>query len=326
MSGPMPAGVFARPRYALRHVGRFHRHGEAGAEGLGEREAGREAVGGDELAGAEELCLDQVAESQGANAEHGDGLGKSAAADESEKRLRRLDAMGHRHDLRQHRNVIRQVVRNSEQLRAREQVHVLGPAAEEMGRPAAMQAVAVVLEVLAHVIGIAVAAEMAVAAGDIGGRHDAVAGLERPPLAVEDLAAGRDHLADILVTADQRIGQIPFVRGAGILLALAAEGVLVGAADSGIVHLHDHRAGRGIGHRKFVQCDHAGTLGDGRSNHAHDFALVVAGLPRAPARRRAASLSRPWGPRTDLRARLRWSSPFRQPRGRSDSSCHHGRP
>ena len=77
MSGPMPAGVLARPRDPLRHVGRLHRQGEAGAEGLGQREAGREAIGGDELAGAEKLRLDQVAESQGADAEHGDRVGQT---------------------------------------------------------------------------------------------------------------------------------------------------------------------------------------------------------------------------------------------------------
>src|SRR5690348_18166123 len=101
-----------------------------------------------------------------------------------------------------------------------------------------MQAVAVVLHVLAHVVGIAVAAEMAVSAGDIGGGHDAVAGPERAPLAVEDLATDGDDLADILVAADERIGQVALMGRAGILLALAAEGVLVGAADAGIVHLH----------------------------------------------------------------------------------------
>ena len=70
-----------------------------------------------------------------------------------------------------------------------QQVHVFRPAAEQMRRAAAMQAVAVVLQVLAHVVGIAVAAEMAGAAGDIGAGHDAVADLERPPFAVEHVAA-----------------------------------------------------------------------------------------------------------------------------------------
>ena len=50
------------------------------------------------------------------------------------------------------------------------------------------------------------------AAGDVGARDDAVAGLEATPFAVEDLAAGGDDLADILVTADQGIVEVAFVR------------------------------------------------------------------------------------------------------------------
>src|SRR5260221_190152 len=83
-------------------------------------------------------------------------------------------------------------------------------------------------------------------------RHDAVADLEGLALAVQHLAAQRHHLADVLMAADQRICQIPLMRRAGILLALAAEGVLVGAADTGKMHLHDHRAGLRIRHGEFV--------------------------------------------------------------------------
>jgi hypothetical protein len=78
-------------------------------------------------------------------------------------------------------------------------------------------------------------------------------GFEETPLAVVNLTAGDDHLADILMTADERICQIPLVRGSGVLLALTAEGVFVGAADSGVVHLHDDGAERWIGHRKFTE-------------------------------------------------------------------------
>src|SRR5262245_22578119 len=165
-----------------------------------------------------------------------------------------------------------------------------------MGSRAAVQAVAVILEVLAHVVGVTVAAEMAVAAGDIGSGHDTVPGFQRTSLAVVDLTTGRDHLADILMTANERVGQILFVRRSGILLGFAAEGVLVGTADSGVVHLHDHCAGCRIRHRKFAQHDDAWTLGDRCPNNAHEFTRAVSGLPRASARMRAASRMPTMGP------------------------------
>ena len=83
-----------------------------------------------------------------------------------------------------------------------------------------MKAVAVVLQVLAEVVGIVAQAEDACAARHVGSRHDAVAGAQRAPLAVRDrvgAAYGLDH-AHVLVAADERIGDVPFVVGARVLL------------------------------------------------------------------------------------------------------------
>ena len=59
------------------------------------------------------------------------------------------------------------------------------------------------------------------------------------------------------------------MRRAGILLALAAERVLVGAANAGIPDLHDHRAGLRIRHREFVQRDATRLFGDGGADLGH---------------------------------------------------------
>ena len=79
-----------------------------------------------------------------------DRLGEAAAADEAQQGLRRLDPMGHRHNFGQDCEVIWQVVGNLKQLCTGQQVHVFRPATEEMRRRTAMQAIAVVLHVLAR--------------------------------------------------------------------------------------------------------------------------------------------------------------------------------
>src|SRR5205085_10137460 len=103
----------------------------------------------------------------------------------------------------------------------------------------------------------------------VGARHDAIADTEGYALAVEHLAAECGDAAHILMTADQRIGEVALMRGAGILLALTAEGVLVGAADSRIAHLHKHGTRSRIRHRKFLNRYPAGSLHDGSANSAH---------------------------------------------------------
>ncbi len=176
-------------------------------------------------------------------------------ADQPHQALRRFHAVGDRHDLGQHRHMVGQLVGYPEDARAGQEIHVLGPAAEQVRCRPAMQAVAVILGVLTHVVGVVVAAEMAFPAGDIGGGHDPVAYLQRPAFAVAHLAAKRHDLADILMAADERVSQVLFLGRAGVLLALATEGVLVGAADSGIADLHDDATLCRLRHGKIVQGD-----------------------------------------------------------------------
>ncbi len=141
-----------------------------------------------------------------------------------------------------------------------------------------MQAVAIVLHMLAEIIGIVVEAEVAGAAGDVGGRHHPVPDLERHAFAVQHRAPGFNDLAHRLVAADQRIDQVALVRRAGILLALAAKGVLVGAADAGTVNLDDDGAAFGLRHRKFLDRYAAGPFGDGGANLDHCCNSILMGL------------------------------------------------
>ena len=118
--GRCPPVCSRAARDPLRHVGRRHRRWmRVGAEGLRKREPGGEAIGRDELAAPRSFALIRWQSPRGPTPSTATRLRKSAAADEAEKRLRRLDAMRHRHDLGQHRNVVRQIVRHSEDRRAR---------------------------------------------------------------------------------------------------------------------------------------------------------------------------------------------------------------
>src|ERR1019366_3870391 len=142
-----------------------------------------------------------------------------------------------------------------------------------------------VLHVLAQVIRQVVAAEVAVAAGDVGAGHDAVADFQPAAFAVQHGAPNGGDPAHILVAADQRIGEFALVRRAGILLVFATEGVLVGAANAGIMHLHQHRARLRLGQRELVHGDAAGPFGDGGADHVH------AGLVRSISTRPDATLT-----------------------------------
>ena len=173
-----------------------------------------------------------MAEPERTDAVDQDGLADARPADVGREQPRRVEAVRHRHLLGEDRDVGREAVGDPEDRRAREQVEVLGPAAEEVRRAGRVEAVSVVLQALAGVVGEAVAAEVAGAAGDVGGRHDPVAGAEQDTLAIEYLAAGLGHHAHVLVAADQRESDLDLVRRPGVLLRLTAVGVLVGAADA----------------------------------------------------------------------------------------------
>jgi len=91
-----------------------------------------------------------------------------------------------------------------------------------------------------------------------GAGHDAVARRQHAAVAVANLAAGRDHDADVLVPADQRVLEVALVVGAGVLLALAPEGVLVGAADPGQPHADHDRARPRVRDGELADLEHAG--------------------------------------------------------------------
>ena len=97
----------------------------------------------------------------------------------------------------------------------------------------------------------------------VGGRHDPVARAQRPALAVEHLAADVGHAADVLVAADERVLDLALVRRAGVLHRLAAEGVLVGAADARHRHLEHDGAGLGFGKREVLDLEPSRLLHDG---------------------------------------------------------------
>ena len=189
--------------------------------------------------------------------------------------------MGDSHDLGQHGHVIRQGVRHAEEHGARQQDHVFRPAAEQMGRAATMQAVAVILQVLAHVIGVAVEAGPAAAAGDVGAGNDAVAAAQHPAFAVEHLAARGHDLADIFVPADQRVGQVALMWRAAVLFALAEKCVFIGAADARVAQLQDNLARFGVRYREGPETDLARPLDHGRPCCRHSTSPRARSMDRS---------------------------------------------
>ena len=139
-------------RHPLRRLGRRHVEREVGAELPGGPQPARQPVGGDDRARAHQARLDQVAQPERAGPQHGDARPGSAAALQPEQGHRGFHAMGHRHHLGDHRDLVRQTVGHPEDGRAGKQVEVLGPAAEQVRRTRAVQAVPVVLQVLAEVV------------------------------------------------------------------------------------------------------------------------------------------------------------------------------
>ena len=145
---------------------------------------------------------------------------------------RQVEAVGHREQLGQHGDVGGQSVGHMEDRCTRSQVEVLRPSTEQEGRLRARQRVAVVLQPTTEVVRVVAATELAFAAGPVRSGHDAIADAQR--CAVEGcrpaVADGGDD-ADVLVSLDDRERCRRSVVGAGVLLGLAAERVLVGAAD-----------------------------------------------------------------------------------------------
>ena len=120
-----------------------------------------EPVDRDQLAAADEARLEQVAEPERADAVDHDALAERHV----EHAPCSLDAVRHRHRLGQHGELVRQLVGDAEERRAGQQVHVAPPSRRRgAGGRATVEAVAVVLESLAEVVGLAVEAVPAAAA------------------------------------------------------------------------------------------------------------------------------------------------------------------
>ena len=97
--------------------------------------------------------------------------------------------------------------------------------------PRDVERVAVVLELLAQKVWLVVAAVPAPATGHVCGRNDPIAGPEQLAVGGTDFSSRRLDDADVLVPADEWIADLPLVRRPGVLDRLAAERVLVRAAD-----------------------------------------------------------------------------------------------
>src|ERR1700675_3248782 len=98
-----------------------------------------------------------------------------------------------------------------------------------MRRSAAVKAVSVVLQVLAEVVRGSVQAEDAGAARDVGARDDPISRPQRKPFAVGNRIRTAYCLdnSNVLMSADERIGDVALVVRSRVLLRLPAVGVLV---------------------------------------------------------------------------------------------------
>ena len=187
-AGAIDDDVGAEPARRLSHLaaallgGRRRRvERRVGAERPGMLEPLGQHVDRDQPPGAEHLGLRQVHQAQRPDSQHEHRVAEAEG---------RVEAVGHGHHLGQRGDLRRQLVRDAEEARPRQQVHALGPAAEEVGRLGAGERVPVVVQGGAQVVGRdAVEAEAAPPARQVGRGDDAVTGGERSAELVD--AAGR---------------------------------------------------------------------------------------------------------------------------------------
>ena len=226
----------------------------------------------DHPARSKHLGLGQVHQPQRPEAEHRNGVAHPEAAAECGHRARGVEAVGDGQHLGQRGHVGGQVVGDAEQARAGKQIHQLRPAAEQVRRLGAGERVAVVLERRAEVVGIALAeTEAAPPAGQVWRRHHPVADRQRPAQLVDrrrPIAQRFDH-AHVLVPADDRVGDSALVVGSGVLQALAAPGVLIGAADAAVEHPQHRGARPGVGFREALDREPSRPVHHGCAHIAH---------------------------------------------------------
>jgi hypothetical protein len=211
----------------------FRARRDLGAQLARQLATSRHRVGREQPPRAQQLRLGQVQQAERPGAEDRDRVAEAEAAAGLREEPRAVEPVGDRQQLGQRGQLVGQLIRHPEQARPRQEVHPLRPAAEQVRRRPGRERVAVVVEVLAQVVGVAADAVPAAAADDVGGGHDPVADGQRPSILVQWPIAGADGLddADVLVPADDRVGDASLARGARVLQRLAPPGVLVGPAD-----------------------------------------------------------------------------------------------
>src|SRR5579863_4056697 len=147
-----------------------------GPEPFGKLQAIIGAIDSNDVASPQHARLHQEAHAQRAHAQdHDRVVEEKSFTGENRHLLGAVETHGDSHDLSENGNLGRQIVWNPNQKASRNNVHILRPAAKQVGRIGGTQVVAVVGHVLAEVVGEVVAAVVTVAAGDIGADDDPVA-------------------------------------------------------------------------------------------------------------------------------------------------------
>ena len=242
-SAPRPAGQLTDPVEPLLGCGRGDVENLLGAAAPRPVQPVGAEIGGDDPAGAHQVGLGDVQQAEGPRADDHDGVaGVEAFHRVGGELLDLVQAGGTGHQLGEHGHPGRQPVRNLVDEGVGPQIEVLGPAAEQVGRLGAGEGVAVALGVVAPDVAHDVGAGVAAATDDVRAHGDPVANGEPAAVELDPLRGGRCDVrddADVLVALDDRERGVGLGRRAGVLLGLAEEGVLVGAADARHLDLHE---------------------------------------------------------------------------------------
>ena len=238
--------------------------GIGGAELGRKRDAWLERVDGDHPRCAEQARLGHVHDPHRADADDGDSVAQTKPSGSWHFGCE-VEAVCDGEQLGKHGHVRREAVWHLEHWCARAQVEVFGPSAEQMRRLGTCERVAVVLQVPTEVVRVVPLAEITLAASPVGRGDDTVTDPERTAIECRRAAVtDRRHQADVLVALDDRERRRRGVVGAGVLLGLTSERVLVGAADPRCEHLDQDRPGfkplgiREVSEFEFPRCHECG--------------------------------------------------------------------